>query len=353
VTPEQLTALVRRISERFDDAQTAVVVILARYLRRDLEADDWAELRGLDRAKVQREIRAVVRALRSATGVEVAKVLQQSYALSGQEAAQMLAVAGVTRSLAEGAVAAAASRRALAALVSDLGGRLAATEARILRTTDDVYRQVIARATTEGLLGRMTRRQVAQAALNEFAERGITGFIDAAGRSWNLASYTEMATRTAAINASRLGKLDAMRARGHDLAIISGNSAGCDACAPWEGEVVSIDGKTPEYPTLADAEADGLFHPNCGHQPDPYVEGVTEEQTEVRSDPERYAALQQQRYLERGVRQYKMRAAAALDDQAKAAANAKVREWQGRLREHTSKHDLPRLYYREQISKAI
>jgi hypothetical protein len=298
-------------------------------------------------------VRAVVRALRSATGVGVAEVLRESYSASGKEAAQMLAAAGVTRSLVEGPVAEAASRRALAALVADLTVRLASTEARILRSAGDVYRQVIARATTEGLLGRLTRRQAAQAALNEFAARGVTGFIDAAGRSWNLASYTEMATRTAAISAARMGKLDAMRARGHDLAIISGNTASCELCAPWEGVVVSVDGATPGYPTLDEAEGDGLFHANCGHQPDPYIEGLTEEQQANRSDPERYAALQEQRRLERGVRGYKMRAAAALDEKAKAAAEAKVRELQGRLRDHVSEYSLPRLYYREQVGKAI
>ncbi len=345
----------RRITERFDEAQTEVVLILARHLRRDIEADDWAQLRSLDAARVQREVRGAVQVLRRSTSAEVASVLRQVYAASDREAARLLAAAGVTRVILESGVAKTPSRRALAALTTDLAERLIGEgrQRRILRATDDVYRQVIARATTEGLLGRLTRRQVAQAALNEFAGRGITGFIDAAGRSWNLASYAEMATRTAAISAGRMGKLDAMRARGHDLAIISGNSTGCEACAPWEGEIVSIDGATPGYPTLADAEGDGLFHPNCGHQPDPYVEGVTEEQTEVRSDPERYAALQEQRRLERGVRQYKTRAAAALDDQARAAAEAKVREWQARLREHTSKYDLPRLYYREQVGKAI
>jgi hypothetical protein len=299
------------------------------------------------------EVRAVVRALRSTMSTEVASVLQEVYGASGKEAAQMLAAAGVTRAIASEAAAGVASRRALAALASDLTARLAATETRILRATDDVYRQVIARATTEGLLGRMTRRQAAQAALDMFAGRGITGFIDAAGKSWNLASYAEMACRTAVISAGRAGKLDAMRARGHDLAIISGNSAGCEDCAAWEGEVVSIDGATAGYPTLDEATTGHLFGPNCGHQADPYVPGLTAEQTVVRSDPERYAALQQQRYLERGVRQYKMRAAAALDDQAQAAAGAKAREWQARLREHVSTNGLPRLYYREQIGKAI
>lgn len=353
MTTEQATALARRIAEQYRDAEVETVVILARYLRRDLDAEGWARLRSLDQAALQRDVRAVVRALRSATSSGVAGVLRESYALSGKEAAQLLAAAGVTRAIGAEEVTSIVSRRALAALTVELTTRLGATEARILRSADDIYRQVIAKATTEGLLGRMTRRQVAQAALNEFAARGITGFVDAAGKSWSLASYSEMACRTAVISASRAGKLDAMRAAGHDLGMISSHGSSCELCAPWEGKVVSIDGVTPGYPTLAEAEEAGLFHPNCGHTADPYVPGFTKEQTVVRSDPERYAALQQQRYLERGVRQYKLRAAAALDEKAQAAAQTKVRDWQARLREHTAKNNLPRLYYREQVGKAI
>ena len=53
------------------------------------------------------------------------------------------------------------------------------------------------------------------------------------------------------------------------------------------------------------------------------------------------------------MREWKRREAASLDDLAAAKAKAHVREWQGRLREHVAKHDLSRLRYREQISKAI
>ena len=43
----------------------------------------------------------------------------------------------------------------------------------------------------------------------------------------------------------------------------------------------------------------------------------------------------------------------ALDDAAARAAQAKVREWQERLREHVAANGLKRLSYREQIGKAI
>ena len=34
---------------------------------------------------------------------------------------------------------------------------------------------------------------------------------------------------------------------------------------PWEGKILSLTGKTPNFPTLEEARAAGLFHPNCRH----------------------------------------------------------------------------------------
>ena len=83
------------------------------------------------------------------------------------------------------------------------------------------------------------------------------------------------------------------------------------------------------------------------------MEGLTRAHRVQKGDPDLYAARQQQRYLERGVREWKRREAASLDDLAAGKARAHVREWQGRLREHVAANDLKRLYYREQIGKAI
>lgn len=39
----------------------------------------------------------------------------------------------------------------------------------------------------------------------------------------------------------------------------------CDKRSPWGGKVLSLTGETPGYPTMAEAKAAGLFHPNCRH----------------------------------------------------------------------------------------
>ena len=324
IDPDQLARLAQRLVERYRDAELAAFALVARRLAKRLDSEEWAAYQQLQATGLSRDARRIVEVLAKGRDAEVAALVTAAAGVGAREAALLLA----------DSAAAGSPPSALAALTRDLAGRLAAADLRILRATDDVFRQVIARVTAQGLAGEYTRRQAAQAALNLFSGRGITGFVDAAGRQWNLASYAEMACRTAANGAARQGTFDRMRAAGRDLAVIGGSSSGCELCSDWEGEVVSLDGVTPGYPTLAEAEGAGLFHPNCTHQPYPYVPGLTQTSGIARSDAGTYEARQQQRYLERGIRAWKTRQAVALDDAAARAAQAKVREWQARLREH-------------------
>ena len=49
-------------------------------------------------------------------------------------------------------------------------------------------------------------------------------------------------------------------------------------CKPWNGRIVSLTGATTDYPTMTQAEADGLFHPNCRHAFSLYIPESQEEQ---------------------------------------------------------------------------
>jgi hypothetical protein len=343
IDPQELTRLAQRLVGRYRDVELRAFLLISRRLTHRLEADDWAAFQQLQASGLSADVRDLVRSLARGRDREAAALVSAAAGIGAREAAVLLAAPP----------AASPPSPALVSLTRDLAGRLASTDLRILRTTNDVFRQVIARVTAQGLTGVYTRRQAAQAALDLFSGRGITGFVDAADRRWNLPSYAEMACRTAANNAARIGALGRMRAAGNDLALIGGSSSGCELCAEWEGEVISIEGATPGYPTLTEAEGAGLFHPNCTHQVYPYVPGLTDASGIANSDPDVYEARQQQRYLERGVRAWKMRAATSLDEARAATAQAKVREWQARLREHVEANGLKRLSYREQIGRAI
>ena len=232
-----------------------------------------------------------------------------------------------------------------------LAEKLKASHFRIVRQANDVYRTAVRRGVEHVLTGAGTRLEGAQLVLNEFANRGVTGFIDSAGRSWDLASYAEMSIRTNVGQAAVQGHINRLQDNGRDLVYVSGHEESCPICDPWEGEILSISGEDERYPSVADAEADGLFHPNCAHNLTAYIEGLTETD-EPEPGEEDYEERQEQRYNERQIRKWKRREAAAMTEKAQAKSKQKVREWQGRQAEFTEKTGRRRKYGREQITQA-
>lgn len=345
VDPDELVRLSRRLEQLYADVEVSLLRYIAKRLARGLGDDDWAVKRLGEAGVVRSRARRIVSSLQRERDKEIVRMVVAAHAAGAESAARTTGIAAT--------IATVDSEAASRALVHALSGNLSQADLRILRSADDIYRRVIANVTARGLADEFTRRAAAQAALDMFTDTGITGFTDMAGRNWSLTSYAEMACRTAVNSAARQGVFDELRADGRDLVIVSGSPSCCEMCAPWEGEVLSLDGMTSGYPTLGEAEADGLFHPSCSHTADPYIEGLTKRTAVQRGDPERYAARQEQRYLERGLRQWKMREAVALDDAAAARAAAKVSEWESRLRQHITANDLKRLPYRERIGEAI
>jgi hypothetical protein len=59
---------------------------------------------------------------------------------------------------------------------------------------------------------------------------------------------------------------DVARTTGSDLVRVStGGDPMCRLCAPWEGVILSVSGKTKGFPTYEQARQAGCFHPNCVH----------------------------------------------------------------------------------------
>lgn len=91
-------------------------------------------------------------------------------------------------------------------------------------------------------------------------------FTDAAGRTWDTKAYIQMNVRTNTMRVYNDCLADNVaRETGGDLMRISmGGDPDCD-CAAWEGCIISLTGKTKEFPTYEDARNGGCFHPNCTH----------------------------------------------------------------------------------------
>ena len=193
------------------------------------------------------------------TGQTVPLIYQQGL----DRADDQLEAAGseATLSPAFGAV----NKQTVQVLTDNANQRLASLTTFIGRNMDDVYRHLALENIRGAAIGYDTWRQAAKQYKSNLADKGVTGFKDKSGRDWNMNSYVKMVARTTTMEAHLEGTKNRLLSSGHDLVKVSKHSNPCKFCAPWEGKVLSLTGKTPGYPTLADAKAAKLFHPNCEH----------------------------------------------------------------------------------------
>ncbi|MFB7908122.1 phage minor capsid protein [Kitasatospora sp. NPDC056076] len=366
-SPSDGAELARAIGAIYQDAEDALLSILARALAAGIESPRWAELKLAAIGNVRAAVDEVVRGLQHDADGAIGRAVHEAYRRGGQAAAAELGA------LPEGLRHAAAQGLPNAAAVDRLANQaLDSTRPiyrRILRAITDAYQAIVQRVSGSVLLGSLTRRQAAQRALDQLASRGITGFTDRAGRNWDMASYAEMAVRSVTGRAAIQGHVDQLQAASRELVIVSSAPLECPLCAPWEGEVLSIggpsgsrtlhaehaiqDGKQVEIHvagSLEEARAAGLFHPNCRHSVSAYLPGVTvRPQSPPHPGGATYEDTQRQRYYERQIRMWKRRQAAAFDDDAGRRAGARVRDYQARIRQLVAAKELPRKPQREQL----
>ena len=241
-------------------------------------------------------------------------------------------------------------------LVMATNGLIENATFQVLRSANDAYQRVMANGTTGLLAGVDTRIQATQKMLNEYASKGITSFVDKAGRNWNLSTYAEMCARTVSAQAALQGHLDRQNEVGEDLVKVSSIGTTCPICQRWQGVVLSVSGKHPKYHGLEEAKAAGLFHPNCKHTYGLYIEEL-DGPGKVEPEPynpnttssKRYDMTQKQRANERQIRYWKNRKALAITPEQEKFCNDKIKAWQYKNLIHCEKNNLRRQYAREGV----
>lgn len=377
VSPAMAEDLASEVAKLYQDAEAALLEKLAAALAADIDSPRWAELKLAAIGNLRTAVETVAEALQRDTDGAVRRALVEAYNRGRQAAVAELGALDIGRELA--ARDALPNAPAVDRLAASLAEDTRPVYARITRVVVDVYRSITSRASTSTLLGALTRRQASQRALDQFANRGVTGFVDSAGRSWDMASYAEMAVRSVTARAAIEGHVDALAEIGVGLVIVSDAPLECPLCRPWEGETLTLSGQSgphtiqAEHATetvgrlrrrpkvipvhvagsLVEARAAGLFHPNCRHSLSAYLPGVTTRPPDHPTPGTTYEDTQRQREIERHIRKWKRRQAAAMDEQTRRIAGAKVREWQKAQREHVAAHEhLGRKPQREQINAA-
>lgn len=348
----------------YQTVEEDLIRLVARYVRRGVGVPITLTERLLAIQELQREARRVVESINE--GDIAARVI----AVGAQEGeAAAVRQLGLLPNVAVSAPVPATAAQASAQIALSLTNSLADMRSRITRWAPDVYQQVIARYSTGTVTGAFTIDQTRKQAIQAFISQGVTGFTDKAGRDWQIGSYAEMATRTTTLRAWQDANVDRLMQPDTDIRLgtIIGGVAVCKFCAPWIGRVVSLDG-TPAGTyqlqhatedrfvsvtikgTIDDARTAGWNHPNCRCTCAGYMPGLSLPQGETTYDPQAEKDRDRLRTLERTVRKWKRREAAALDDIEAARARRKVREWQAQIRKHVDATGVMRDNRREQLA---
>ncbi len=217
--------------------------------------------------------------------------------------------------------------------------------------------------------GAMSYTQAIRDAVTSLADQGLN-VVTFGGRQEQLDAAVRRAVLTGVSQTA--GQLQMMRAdeMGADLVETSAHAGARPSHQEWQGKVFSRSGTSRKYPDFRKSTGygtgPGLGGWNCRHSFYPFFEGISE-QAYSEAELERmgdkkvtyngetlslYDATQEQRYIERGIRHWKRRAgaveAAGLDG---SAETAKVKEWQGKMRDFIKQTGLQRQSERERVIK--
>lgn len=251
------------------------------------------------------------------------------------------------------------NERKLNALVKATQGEMHKGISSILRYQDDIYRKTIFRSAAQFNMGGLSLGQAVDAATKDFLAQGIQNIRYKDGRCVNIASYAEMALRTANLRASIQGEAAKRDEWGICTVKLSAHGSACPKCIPWQGKVYYDDvyssvpvPKDGKYPLLSTAIEGGALHPNCKNGVHTWFEGINEPpremtQEEIDEANRRYDLEQQQRYCERNVRKYKRMKLGAIDPENAAKYAAQEQAWRKRLNSLVKENkDVLRIDYR-------
>lgn len=178
--------------------------------------------------------------------------------------------------------------RKVNALIKVVNNDLKTANTAVLRMANDQYRQVIHKSAFFVANGVFTEKQAANMATKELTElqktklaideankdflnRGFNCIEYKDGRRVNIASYAQMAVRTASLRAQLMGEGDFRKSIGRVLVQSTSHGGACPICQKWEDKIFIDDvysggtKKDGKYMLLSEAMKQGFLHPSCRH----------------------------------------------------------------------------------------
>ena len=237
------------------------------------------------------------------------------------------------------------------ALIKVVNDDLKTANSSALRMSNDQYRQIIHKSAFFVGNGVFTEKQAAAQAVEEISQKKLTTLaVDEAsknflagglncieysdGRRVNIASYAQMAVRTASLRTHLMGEGNFRASIGRTLVKVTTHGGACKLCTKWQGKVLVDDvysGGKPDgkHTLLSEAMAQGFLHPNCRHGITTYYPELEEDDEVIGPVSEREENLQQTlNYYNRNIKSYNRLLVGSLDPSNKKTYETRKKTFQ-------------------------
>ena len=229
----------------------------------------------------------------------------------------------------------------------------------------EVAQNELNKAAASVVEGTENRTKALRKCIRKLNDAGIIGYYDRLNRAWTAEAYVNMDIRTTVHNTYIKSIQTRQQDYGSDVFQVSSHAGARPLCYPYQGKLYSWsgnsgkitlgDGRAYEFKSIAETsygEPAGLFGINCGHVPYPMIAGVSEKVTEnipnEAENTKEYQESQEQRALERRIRQAK-RGVELLGNLATDKDREKIKDAQAEMRQFIKETGRTRRYDREQI----
>lgn len=238
-----------------------------------------------------------------------------------------------------------ANQKRLDALINAVEHDMKTAQTAVLRYTNDQYRKIIFQSQVAASSGVLTYDKAVDMATSDFLKKGINCITYSNGAVHNIASYADMAVRTASKRAYLMGEGQKRQEWGISTVILNKRFNACPLCMPFEGKVLIDDvwsggsAKDGPYPLMSSAMAAGLYHPNCKDKHSTYFEGISpkpesryyEEKPVIK---ERQLIENKLNHAKRQTKSYNRLAKNSLDAENQETYRARATEWRDKVKEY-------------------
>lgn len=254
--------------------------------------------------------------------------------------------------------------RKVTALINSVNNDLKKGNSAVLRLTNDQYRQAIFKSQLYVSNGVLTPKQAQAIAVSDikkakeleqyklttlgvdkankdFLRGGLNSIVYKDGKRVNIASYSQMAIRTAGQRAFLMGEGKFRKGYGYHLVKVTTHGTSCKLCQGWQGKILIDDvygggsKKDGKYPLLSDAMAQGFLHPNCKHGLTTYfpeIDDIEQSFKDGKDGSESDAAYQEDmNYINRKIKEYTRLEQGSIDPENVTTYKDKRKEWEKKL----------------------